>query len=100
MERKRENVCYDTWNRRAVKRHVFFFHLLFIHLGQMKSISETLRDHITASQESYHTIAEAIGISDGILSRFMREERSMNLATAEKLAEYFGLELRPVRKKS
>jgi hypothetical protein len=35
------------------------------------------------------------------LSRFIRGERSINLTTAEKLAEYFGLELceRPRQRK-
>lgn len=68
--------------------------------NNMQTISETLCEYIEDSQLTYHSLAEATGISDGILSRFMREERSITLPTAEKLAEYFGLELRPVRKKS
>ena len=60
----------------------------------MNTLSETLRDAIRTSGQTYDEIASAIGISNGIISRFMRAERSMNLATAEKLAEYFSLELR------
>ncbi len=63
----------------------------------MKTLSDTLREAIRDSGMSQDEIANAIGISAGILSRFMRAERSMNLATAEKLAKFFRLELREVR---
>jgi ribosome-binding protein aMBF1 (putative translation factor) len=66
----------------------------------MGQLAHKLREAIRNSGATQMEIAQAVGISDGIISRFMREERSMNLETAEKLAEHFGLELReaPVRR--
>ncbi|MDZ4779138.1 MAG: helix-turn-helix transcriptional regulator [Planctomycetia bacterium] len=62
----------------------------------MGQLSNKLREAIRNSGATQMEIAQAVGISDGIISRFMREERSMNLETAEKLAGHFGLELREV----
>ncbi len=64
----------------------------------MGQLSEKLREAIRTSGATQAEIAEAIGISDGIISRFMRAERSMNLETVEKLAKHLGLELREVRR--
>ena len=60
----------------------------------MGQLSNALREAIRNSGVTQMEIAQAVGISDGIISRFMREERSMNLETAEKLAKYLHLELR------
>jgi transcriptional regulator with XRE-family HTH domain len=73
------------------------------YLDGMKTITEQLRASIRKSGLLQEQIAEATGVSQGVLSRFIRGERSINLTTAEKLAEYFGLVLceRPrLRKKS
>jgi transcriptional regulator with XRE-family HTH domain len=59
----------------------------------MTTITEQLRASIRKSGLSQEQIAEATGVSQGVLSRFVRGERSINLTTAEKLAEYFGLSL-------
>jgi transcriptional regulator with XRE-family HTH domain len=59
-----------------------------------------MRAAIRNSGSSYCEIADAVGISAGIISRFMREERSMNLETAEKLCAHLQLELREVQKRS
>lgn len=56
------------------------------------------RDAIRNSDMTLHDLPNEVGISGGILSRFMRAERSMTLDTAEKLWAYFGLELSPARK--
>jgi transcriptional regulator with XRE-family HTH domain len=73
------------------------------YLDGMTTITEQLRASIRKSGLLQEQIAEATGVSQGVLSRFIRGERSINLTTAEKLAEYFELELceRPrARKKS
>ncbi|MGD9765992.1 MAG: helix-turn-helix domain-containing protein [Candidatus Binatia bacterium] len=64
----------------------------------MSTLSEQLRNAIRESGMSLHDLSNEVGISGGILSRFMRAERSMTLETAEKLCAFFGLELSPVRK--
>lgn len=66
----------------------------------MTTLSTAIRNAIRDSGQTQLEIANAIGISNGILSRFMREERSMNLDTADKVCAYLGLELREVVKRS
>jgi len=65
----------------------------------MGQLSDTIRNAIRESGQTLNGIAAEVGISDGIISRFMRAERSMNLETAEKLCAYFDLELREVVKR-
>ena len=66
----------------------------------MGQLANKLREAIRNSGATQMEIAQAVDISDGIISRFMREERSMNLATAEKLCAYLQLELREVKNRS
>lgn len=63
----------------------------------MGEISEKIRDAIESSGESQLSIAHATGVNSGILSRFMRGERGINLKTVEVLCEYFGLRLTKTR---
>jgi len=67
----------------------------------MRTITEQLRASIRKSGLMQESIAQATGVSQGVLSRFIRGERSINLTTAEKLAAYFELELceRPRQRK-
>ena len=65
----------------------------------MGQLSDTIRNAIRESGQTLNAIAAEVGISDGIISRFMRAERSMNLETAEKLCAYFNLELHKVVKR-
>lgn len=60
----------------------------------MGQLADVIRNSIRCSSQSQAEIAENTGISTGIISRFMRGERSINLDTAEKLAAYLRLELR------
>ena len=61
-------------------------------------IEDQLRRAVEESDMSLVQLAERSGVNKGILSRFLRRERSMTLGTAARLAEVLGLELR--RKKS
>ena len=65
----------------------------------MQTLSDSIRQAIANAGQSQCEIAQAIGISPGILSRFMRAERSMNLDTADKVCAYLSLELREVVKR-
>ncbi len=71
----------------------------FAYVKCMKTLSSQLRDAIRNCGMSHRELAANVDISDAILSRFMRAERSMNLETAEKLCAYLGLELREVVKR-
>lgn len=65
----------------------------------MGKIAEQLRRAVQESGQSLYAIANATDMSQGILSRFMRSERTMTLDTAEKLTDYLGLELQPKKQR-
>lgn len=62
-------------------------------------ISDLLRRTIVESGISLLTIEQATGVHRASISRFIRGERSIRLDVADKLAEYFGLELQAKIKK-
>lgn len=57
------------------------------------TISEALQEAMGKSDESLVDIERATGISNTVLGRFVRGERTLTLPTADKLARHFGLEL-------
>ena len=61
--------------------------------------SDQLREAIRRSGQSLLGIAQATGVDDGILSRFMRNERGLTTRSIDKLCQYFGLELRESKQK-
>jgi plasmid maintenance system antidote protein VapI len=60
-------------------------------------MAETLRKAIAKSGRTVGAIAVDAKIPQPVLHRFYKGERGLNLDTAEKLARYFNLELRPAR---
>jgi hypothetical protein len=58
------------------------------------TIIDQLRGAI-CSAPTVHSVAVASGVAHPILLRFLSGERDIRLATAAKLADYFGLELQP-----
>ena len=58
-----------------------------------------LRDAIRKSELTQNEIARRAGIDRGMVSRFVNGERGMTLATATKVADILGLELKLVRKR-
>jgi plasmid maintenance system antidote protein VapI len=65
----------------------------------MPSMSETLRKAILDTGLPLLQVAKATGVERASLSRFVRGERTLRLDMADRLAAYFGLELRPTRGK-
>lgn len=63
-------------------------------IDTMKSMTEVIRQAVLDSGLPLQQIAEAAGIERASLSRFVREERTLRLDMADKLADYFGLELK------
>lgn len=57
-------------------------------------IETQLREAIRTSELSGNALAKAAGVSQSAVSRFMSGE-DIRLSAASKLAEHFGLELRP-----
>ena len=58
-----------------------------------ESLSDQLRWHIDHSGQTQHQIANRAGIDPGVLSRFMRGERTIVMRTADRLAAHLGLRL-------
>jgi plasmid maintenance system antidote protein VapI len=63
------------------------------------TISEALRRAVAGSELALAALGRATGVDRASLRRFLRGERSLRLDMADRLAAYFGLELRPKRKK-
>jgi len=57
------------------------------------TISGQLRWFLEHSGQTFYGIAQETGIDAGLLSRFARSERTVTLATADKLARHLGLRL-------
>jgi len=57
------------------------------------SITIRLRDAINGSPLSFKALERETGVLRQTLMTFSRSERSLRLDNADKLAEYFGLEL-------
>lgn len=58
-------------------------------------MADRLRKAVRDSKKTVNAIAVESKISQPILYRFMAGERDLKLRTAQKLADYFGLELGP-----
>lgn len=63
--------------------------------GKRDDIEDQLRRAIVESPITQYRLAQVSGIDKGILSRFLRGERTITLTTAARLAEVLDLELRP-----
>jgi plasmid maintenance system antidote protein VapI len=61
-------------------------------------LSDVLRKAIAASGLAHIAIERATGVKRASIMHFLRGERSLRLDMADRLAAYFGLELRPKRK--
>jgi len=64
------------------------------------SVSDRLRQAIRKSDQTLYRIAQDTGLDWSILQRFLDGTRpNIRIDTIEKLCQYFGLELRPVKAK-
>lgn len=61
-----------------------------------KELADTLRQAIRDSGQSANELAETTGVPQPTITRFLAGA-DMRLSTAQKLAAYLGLELRPKR---
>jgi len=64
-----------------------------------RTMSDVLRKAIVESGKPLIGIERETGIQRMSLSRFLAGKQSLRLDVADKLAAYFGLELRPIRPK-
>ena len=61
-------------------------------------ITEALQNAIAKSGLTYYAIERLTGVKRQSIMYFMRSQRSLRLNIADRLADYFGLEVRPRRK--
>jgi len=62
------------------------------------SLTQQLREAIAGSGVTLYRVAKDTGIPYAVVHRFANGERSINLETADRLAEFFGMHLtRPKR---
>jgi plasmid maintenance system antidote protein VapI len=62
------------------------------------TITDVLRRTIAASGMALIAIERATGVKRASVMRFLRGRQSLRLDMADRLADFFGLELRPKRK--
>jgi transcriptional regulator with XRE-family HTH domain len=58
-----------------------------------KSIVDQLREAIAKSDETEYAVAKGSGVSQSVLNRFLKGERSIGIETAAKLCAYLKLDL-------
>jgi plasmid maintenance system antidote protein VapI len=63
-----------------------------------RPLTDVLRRTIAESGLAHIAIERVTGVKRASIMRFLRGERSLRLDMADRLAAYFGLELRPKRK--
>ena len=63
-------------------------------------MTDALKNAIEASGMSIKSLERETGVSRQSIMHFMRGTRTLRLDIADKLAAYFGLELRPVIRKA
>jgi plasmid maintenance system antidote protein VapI len=66
--------------------------------GPKPTMTELLRDAL-AKAGSFYPIEAATGVKRQSMMKFVRGEQSLRLDMADKLAAYFGIECRRVRRR-
>jgi plasmid maintenance system antidote protein VapI len=62
-------------------------------------LRQTIREAIEAGRTTYLALERDTGVTRASIMRFVRGDQSLRLDMADRLAAYFGLELRAKRKK-
>lgn len=59
----------------------------------MAALLNRLRKAIQTSGRTRYRISRATGVAESVLSRFVNGQTGLSVETAEKVAEYLGLEI-------
>jgi len=62
-----------------------------------QTMADVLRRAIRESGKTINAVATAAGVPQPVLHRFLAGERDLTLRSAQKLVDYFGLELRRLK---
>ena len=68
--------------------------------GKPKTMTEALREALADRDATLRTVSGASGVPLCSLSRFLAGKQSLRLDMADRLAVYFGVEVRPPRRGS
>ena len=60
-------------------------------MGRPKTMTELLKDAIVESGQSHLSIERETGVLRACIMRFLRDEQSLRLDNADKLAAHFGI---------
>ena len=66
----------------------------------MQTMTKTLRQALRESELTVYAVAKATGMQTDSLYRFLEERSSLRLDLADRLAQFFGLELRKAASKA
>lgn len=66
-------------------------------LHGMTSMSEALKAAMRKTGRSINELGRDAGIDPGVVSRFLRDERTLTLRTADQICAGLGLDVRLVR---
>jgi plasmid maintenance system antidote protein VapI len=58
-----------------------------------RTLAESIKEAVRNTGKSVNAVANASGVSQPVLQRFVSGKRSLALNTAERLCAYLGLEL-------
>ena len=64
------------------------------------TLTDTIRQAIKTCEVDKKRIADDTGINSSVISRFVRGHQGISLSTADKLAAYFGYELKKKKRGS
>jgi transcriptional regulator with XRE-family HTH domain len=67
-------------------------------LKQGVTVSERLRAAIEDVGVSRYRLAKETGVAESVLSRFVRRQRGLDLASVDRLATYLELDLLPAKR--
>ncbi len=62
-------------------------------------LRQSILDAVESGQTNYKALERESGVKRGSIMRFVACKQSLRLDMADRLADHFGLELRPVRRK-
>ena len=64
-----------------------------VSMSKSRSMPDVIRSAVRKDGRSVYRLALDSGVNQGVLGRFMRGERDMNLRTADKVCRALGLKL-------
>lgn len=82
----------------SIRQRIVFSVAAGIIAGMTSDLAQSLRTAIAHSGMGHNELARAVDIPQPTITRFLNGA-DMKLSTAAKLAEYFGLELRPAKRR-